>query len=40
MLVDYNPFAKSFSQSRKSMSWPEIDYFFDILKASDSILDV
>ncbi len=24
-MVDYNPFAKTFSQSRKNMKWPELD---------------
>lgn len=24
-MVDYNPFAKTFSESRKNMKWPELD---------------
>lgn len=27
--VDYDKFSKTFSQSRKSMKWDEIDYFID-----------
>jgi len=26
-MVDYNDFAKTFSQSRKNMKWEEITYF-------------
>ena len=29
MEVDYNKFSKTFSKSRKSMKWEEIDYFLD-----------
>jgi len=29
--VDYNGFAKTFSQSRKNMKWEEISYFLDII---------
>jgi len=28
-MVDYNNFAKTFSNSRKNMKWEEIDYFLD-----------
>jgi len=27
MSVDYNDFAKTFSNSRKNLKWEEIDYF-------------
>jgi len=40
MTVDYNPFAKSFSKSRKNMSWPEIEYFFSFLEWDISLLDI
>lgn len=43
MNVDYNKFAKTFSKSRKSMKWEEIDYFLDKYFNFDnniSILDV
>lgn len=40
MIVDYDPFAKSFSRSRKNMSWPEVEYFFSVLKSRGYILDV
>ena len=41
-MVDYNDFAKTFSDSRKNMKWEEIDYFLDILNFSEStkILDI
>ena len=29
MLVDYNNFAETFSNSRKNMKWEEIDYFIN-----------
>jgi hypothetical protein len=31
MSVDYNNFAKTFSNSRKNMKWEEIDYFVSFL---------
>lgn len=32
-MVDYNPFAKTFSESRKNMKWPELDAILsDILQ--------
>jgi hypothetical protein len=31
MPVDYNNFAKKFSDSRKNMKWAEIEYFLDFL---------
>lgn len=40
MPVDYNKFAKTFSQSRKSMNWPEIEYFFSTMEWTESILDI
>ncbi len=43
-MVDYNSYAKTFSQSRKNMKWEEIDYFLKYLEeklnSSLSILDV
>ncbi len=41
-MVDYNSFAKTFSDSRKNMKWPEMDYFLgNILDGeSISILDI
>ncbi len=41
-MVDYNSFAKTFSNSRKNMKWEEIDYFISFLlwKENLSILDV
>ncbi len=41
-MVDYNSFAKTFSQSRKNMKWEEIDYFLESLNFNDSfrILDI
>lgn len=40
--VDYNSFAKNFSDSRINMKWEEIDYFLSFLewKKDFSILDV
>lgn len=41
--VDYDSFSKTFSQSRKSMKWQEIDYFIDNyfeFKPWVSVLDV
>jgi hypothetical protein len=32
MSVDYNDFAKTFSNSRKKMKWEEIDYFLSFLE--------
>ncbi len=42
MTVDYNDFAKTFSNSRKNMSWEEIEYFISFLswKKDLKILDV
>ena len=43
MSVDYNKFAKTFSNSRKNMKWKEIDYFLNNYlknKKEISILDV
>jgi len=42
MSVDYNDFAKTFSNSRKKMKWEEIDYFLSFLewKKDISILDI
>ncbi len=42
MSVDYNNFAKTFSNSRKKMKWEEIDYFLSFLewKKNISILDI
>lgn len=40
MSVDYNNFAKTFSQSRKNMSWPELEYFFEKMQKEGSILDI
>ena len=42
MSVDYNNFAKTFSNSRKKMKWEEIDYFLSFLewKKDISILDI
>ncbi len=31
MVMDYNNFAKTFSNSRKSMKWDEINYFLDYI---------
>ena len=41
-MVDYNSFAKTFSQSRKNMKWEEIEYFLSILNFSHEsrILDI
>ncbi len=33
MSVDYNNFAKTFSNSRKNMKWEEIDYFLSFLSS-------
>jgi SAM-dependent methyltransferase len=42
MSVDYNKFAKTFSNSRKKMKWEEIDYFLSFLewKKDLDILDI
>ena len=42
MSVDYNNFAKTFSNSRKNMKWEEIDYFISFLdwKENLKILDI
>ena len=41
-MVNYNSFAKTFSNSRKNMKWDEIEYFLDFLKWKKDlkILDV
>jgi len=41
-MVDYNNFAKTFSNSRKNMKWEEIDYFLEKINFSEnnSILDI
>lgn len=45
-MVDYNSYAKTFSNSRKSMKWEEIEYFLSYLKNNvddifqKSILDI
>lgn len=41
-MVDYNPFAKTFAQSRKNLKWPELDAILeDITKNNFSkILDI
>jgi len=44
--MDYNNFAKTFSNSRKNMKWEEIDYFLEFInknsldKKNISILDI
>jgi len=42
MTVNYNNFAKTFSNSRKNMKWEEIDYFLSFLtwKENLNILDM
>lgn len=44
MPVNYNDFSKTFSNSRKTMKWEEIDYFLDFLLKNKnnnlSLLDV
>ncbi|MFK7780233.1 MAG: class I SAM-dependent methyltransferase [Candidatus Gracilibacteria bacterium] len=42
MSVDYNNFAKTFSNSRKNMKWEEIKYFLSFLEGKKdlSILDI
>ena len=41
-MVDYNNFAKTFSNSRKSMKWEEIEYFLSFLewKKDLKVLDI
>lgn len=41
-MVDYNAYAKTFSQSRKNMKWEEIEYFLSFLWPLENkkILDV
>lgn len=41
-MVDYNNFAKTFSNSRKNMKWEEIEYFLSFLewKKNSKILDI
>jgi len=36
-LVDYNNFAKTFSQSRKNMKWEEIEYFLEKIDFNDEL---
>jgi len=40
MNVNYNNFAKTFSESRKNMKWEELEYFFWIMNRQATILDV
>jgi len=42
MVVDYNKFAKTFSESRKNMKWQEIEYFLSSLSTEKkySFLDI
>lgn len=37
MTVDYNDFAKTFSNSRKNMKWEEIEYFLSFLESEKKI---
>jgi hypothetical protein len=41
-MVDYNNFAKIFSNSRKNMKWEEIDYFLENINKDKAlkILDI
>lgn len=41
-MVDYNKFAKTFSNSRKNMKWEEIDYFLEKINKDEKlkILDI
>lgn len=41
-MVDYNNFAKTFSNSRKNMKWEEIEYFLSFLSSKEKlkILDI
>ena len=41
-MVDYNNFAKTFSDSRKSMKWPEMEYFLKNIPEIENknILDI
>lgn len=39
MIVDYNKFWKTFSNSRKNMKWEEIYYFFDFIKKNIDLVD-
>lgn len=41
-MVDYNPFAKTFSESRKNMKWPELDAIISEIISQNyhSVLDV
>jgi len=39
-IVDYNSFAKTFSDSRKNMKWEEISYFLWFIDGEKKILDV
>ena len=41
-MVDYNNFAKTFSNSRKNMKWEEIEYFLSFLEWKEklNILDI
>jgi len=42
MSINYNNFAKTFSNSRKNMKWEEIDYFLSFLenKNNENIADI
>ena len=41
-MVDYNPFAKTFAQSRKNLKWPELDAILDDIERNNfqTILDI
>ena len=36
-MVDYNNFAKTFSESRKNMKWPEMEYFLESIPEDQNI---
>lgn len=38
MSVDYNSFAKTFSNSRKNMKWEEIEYFLSFLSEKENLI--
>ena len=42
LMTDYDPFAHTFSQSRKSLHWPEVDAILADLREKNyaSVLDV
>jgi hypothetical protein len=41
-MVDYNPFAKTFAQSRKNLKWPELDTILEDIERNNfqTILDI